>query len=343
MSSNDPGLTPAPGSNWHLAYARMLENTEHPVAAHSMDEKLDQPRPQLLVVDDQAVNIQVLNQVFQQDHDVFMATSGRQALDMCLKHQPDLVLLDVVMPGMDGYEVCRQLKKDPRTRDIPVIFVTSQDNPFDETQAFAEGGVDFINKPVNAAVVRARVHTHLTIKAQADLLRRLAFIDGLTGVANRRHFDEQFDAEWNAARRNGTSLGLILLDVDDFKAYNDNYGHEQGDFCLRQVAYALNGELKRGRDLLARYGGEEFVALLPNTDLQGAQRKAEDFRMAVTALQIAHAHARACDHVSISLGVSAVRPGPTFTSKSLLQTADKQLYRAKAHGRNTVCSRELRL
>lgn len=211
--------------------------------------------PCLLVVDDQPINIQALYRIFAPDHRVLMATSGAKALALCKEDPPDLILLDVVMPDMDGHEVCIRLQADEATRNIPVMFVTSHTDTDEETRGLQLGAVDFIAKPVNPAVVRARVKTHLTLKAQSDLLRQMVFIDGLTGVANRRCFDERFENEWRRSVRGGMPLALLMLDVDHFKRFNDRYGHQAGDQCLRQVASAIAGGLRRPGDLVARYGG----------------------------------------------------------------------------------------
>jgi len=227
-------------------------------------------QPRLLVVDDQPANIQALYQAFSADHQVLMATSGEQALKIAMAKQPDLVLLDVMMPGMDGHEVCHRLKAEESTRDIPVIFVTAHDDEASETLGLELGAVDIISKPINPKIVRARVKTQLTLKAQSDLLRQWVYIDGLTGVYNRRHFDERLASEWARSVRSGTELGIVLLDVDFFKRYNDQYGHRAGDDCLRRLAACLRDSLKRPADLVARYGGEEFVRLLPETPLAGA-------------------------------------------------------------------------
>jgi len=223
-------------------------------------------RPCLLVVDDQPINIQALYRIFAPDHRVLMATSGAKALALCREDPPDLVLLDVEMPELDGYEVCARLKADEATRNIPVIFVTSHTDADEETKGLELGATDFIAKPVNPAVVRARVKTHLTLKAQSDLLRQMVFLDGLTGVANRRCFDERLDVEWRRAARSASPLALLMLDVDHFKRFNDCYGHQMGDECLRQVAAAIKGSLVRPGDVVARYGGEEFACILPATD-----------------------------------------------------------------------------
>ena len=266
-------------------------------------------RPRLLVVDDQPINIQTLYQIFHADHEVFMATSGEQALAFCRSNPlPDLILLDVVMPGLDGLAVCQQLKADPVLANIPVIFVTACMDPADETRALEAGGVDFITKPVNPMVVRARVKTHLTLKAQEDFLRSLVFIDGLTGVANRRRFDEALLSEWRQCRRAGTPLALLMIDIDHFKRYNDHYGHPTGDACLQQVAAVLKAAMQRASDLVARYGGEEFVCLLPGCDQAPALAKAQALQAALAAQGIAHEASPTAAWVTLSIGVAVAQP-----------------------------------
>jgi diguanylate cyclase (GGDEF)-like protein len=295
-------------------------------------------RPRLLVADDQPANIQALYQAFAPDHQVFMATSGEQALALCRSQQPDLVLLDVVMPGMDGYEVCRRLKADVATRHVPVIFVTVHDDEEAETRGLDVGAVDFISKPINPRIVRARVRTHLTLKAQADVLRQWAYIDGLTGVHNRRYFDERLASEWGRAERSSSALGVVLIDVDHFKRYNDCYGHQAGDDCLRQVAATLRATLKRPGDIVARYGGEEFACLLPETELSGALALAQDMGDQVRRLAIAHAASAVGPVVTVSLGASSQMPGTAGTAQTLVLQADAQLYAAKAQGRDRACA-----
>jgi diguanylate cyclase (GGDEF)-like protein len=290
--------------------------------------------PRLVVVDDQPVNIQAPCKAFQADHQVLMATTGEQALKLAVAQQPDLVLLDVVMPGMDGHEVCRRLKADEATRDIPVIFVTAHNDEAAETQGLALGAVDFISKPINPTIVRARVKAHITLKTQSDLLRQCVYVDGLTGVCNRRYFDERLASEWGCAVRNGSALTVVLLDVDFFKRYNDRYGHQSGDVCLRQVATCLRQTLKRPGDLAARYGGEEFACLLPDTDLAGGLDLARHLGMAVEALGILHADSTVADVVTVSLGVCSTSGDIPGSAEALLREADAQLYVAKGAGRN---------
>jgi len=296
-------------------------------------------RPRLLIVDDQPINIQTLYRIFQSDHEVFMATDGQQALSLCWNGvPPDLILLDIVMPGLDGLTVCRQLKANPLTSDIPVIFVTAQTDPNDETRALEAGGVDFITKPVNPAVVRARVKTHLTLKFQNDLLRVLAFIDGLTGLANRRRFDETLQLEWRRCRRNDAPLALLMIDIDHFKLYNDRYGHQAGDSCLQAVAATLKAAFGRAQDLVARYGGEEFVCLLPECDHAAAKPKADELVQAVAALGLPHESSPTAATLTISLGIAVIIPNVSRSPDDLVMAADAALYQAKQQGRNQVCS-----
>ncbi|MEO5732996.1 MAG: diguanylate cyclase [Rubrivivax sp.] len=292
--------------------------------------------PRLLLVDDQPINIQALHQAFAADHQVLMATHGEQALALCARQPPDLVLLDVEMPDMDGYEVCRRLKADPATQDIPVIFVTAHSDAEAETRGLEAGAVDFITKPINPRIVRARVRTHLTLKAQSDLLRHWVYIDGLTGVHNRRYFDERLTEEWGRAVRGGTSLSVLMIDVDFFKRYNDRYGHQSGDDCLRHIAAALRSALKRPGDMVARYGGEEFVCLLPDTALPGALALAGELGAAVRALRIDHAASDVLPVVSVSIGACSKLDDTVGSAAALLREADAQLYIAKSRGRNQV-------
>ena len=294
-------------------------------------------KPRLLVVDDQPTNIQVLYRVFADDCQVFMATSGEQALHTAREEAPDVILLDVMMPDMDGYEVCRQLKQDSATRDIPILFVTAHHEAQEEARGLACGAVDFITKPIHPAVVRARVHTHLTLQRQTEVLKRLVFIDALTHAFNRRYFDERLAEAWGRAQRTGRPLGLILIDVDYFKQFNDVNGHQRGDDALRQVAQALKGTILRPGDVVCRYGGEEFACLLPDTDLDGALQVAQRMKLAVRDLAIGHPASAVAEVLTISAGLAGRTPTSQGDAAALLALADAQLYRAKAEGRARVC------
>lgn len=291
-------------------------------------------RARLLIVDDQAINIQILYEILKADYDVHMATSGEQAIAFCQAHLPDLVLLDVVMPDIDGYEVCRELKAHPLTQSIPLIFITAQNNPAEEALGLEMGAVDFISKPVNPAVVRARVQTHLLLKFQSDTLRSLAFIDGLTGIANRRYFDELLHREWRRAQRNASTLAIVLIDIDFFKQYNDTLGHLAGDDCLRQVAETLSETLQRSHDSVARYGGEEFVCVLPETDMDGARAVVQMMHSQIAQLKIRHPASPVHDFLTISSGIAVACFPQNLSPENLVALSDQMLYKAKAAGRN---------
>jgi diguanylate cyclase (GGDEF)-like protein len=292
----------------------------------------------LLIVDDAMENIQILNHVLGEEHEVLFAMNGEKALELAHLNRPDLILLDAVMPGMDGYEVCAALRAASDVSDIPVIFVTALATPEDETRALEAGAVDFITKPFNVAVVRARVRTHLTLKRQSDAMRELTLTDALTGVANRRSFNDALDNEWRRCARARSPLSVIMIDIDHFKLYNDAYGHQAGDICLRQVANAMVDCASRTPDLLARYGGEEFVILLPQVGEQGAATVAQRILGAMRELAIPHRMSSAGDIVTVSLGVATVVPTEgSGGSDALLRAADGALYRAKKDGRNRYC------
>ncbi len=300
---------------------------------------LDAPagKARLLVVDDQPINIQVMHQIFAGQYQIFMATSGQQALDFCRRTPPDLVLLDVVMPGMDGYEVCTTLKADSVTSNIPVIFVTAHTEAAQITRGLEVGAVDFISKPVNPAVVRARVKSQLTLKFQSDVMHKLVFLDGLTGVFNRRYFDQQLTIELARSARNQTPLALIMIDVDFFKRFNDRYGHQAGDDCLRTIAQTLKSTLHRPADLVARYGGEEFVCILPETPFSDAMGIAQELESKVHQQGISHADSDVASVVTVSLGVAGCSGNTPISSAMLITLADEQLYCAKNAGRARAC------
>ena len=288
----------------------------------------------ILVVDDAMENIQILHGALQDEHEVLFALDGARALELARTQHPDLILLDALMPGMDGYALCRELLASPETCGIPVIFVTALSAPEDETRALDAGAADFISKPVNAAVVRARVRTQLTVKRQRDALRAMVLVDALTGVANRRAFDERFDAEWRRCGRTGLPVALILVDIDHFKLYNDHYGHPGGDSTLVQVAAAMRRAAGRSQDLVARYGGEEFAILLPQLDARGATGVARRLMAELEHMAIPHAASPTAPHLTASMGIACMVPGEHSFPADLIQVADALLYQAKAGGRN---------
>ncbi len=296
---------------------------------------MDDERQKILIVDDERFNINVLVELLKPEHKTTVAKNGRQALERVLMGTPpDLILLDVMMPGMDGYEVIHKLKDNEKTKNIPVIFITALSQTSDEAKGFDLGAVDYITKPFQPTIVKARVNTHLRLKRKSDLLESLVALDGLTEIPNRRRFDETLDLEWKRAIRNNNLLSLVLMDIDHFKLYNDNYGHAAGDVCLKKVARSIEKVPQRPADLVARYGGEEFVAVLPETDGEGATQIAEQMREAVFSLGVTHEFSSASDVVTISLGVATIYPVVEIDQKYLIEQADKGLYDAKEEGRN---------
>jgi diguanylate cyclase (GGDEF)-like protein len=288
----------------------------------------------ILLVDDAMEDLQILHGALHDEHEVLFALDGARALELARTRHPDLILLDAVMPDMDGYTLYRELLAVPDTADIPVIFVTAQSSPEDETRALEAGAADFISKPVNAAVVRARVRTQLMVKRQRDALRAMTLVDALTGVANRRAFDERLDAEWRRCGRTGLPVALILVDIDHFKLYNDHYGHPAGDATLVQVAGAMRRAAGRTQDLVARYGGEEFAILLPQLDAHGATGVARRLMAELDHMAIPHAASPTAPHLTASMGIACMVPGEHSFPADLIQLADALLYQAKANGRN---------
>ena len=279
-------------------------------------------------------NIDVLVSLLGDQYKVKAARNGEKTLKIARSaNPPDLILLDVMMPGMSGYEVCEQLKREKDLASIPVIFITSLNEEEDEEKGLKMGAVDYITKPFRAAIVKARVENHLKLKSYQDLLKKQSTRDGLSGLPNRRAFDELLAQEWRRGARLGSPLSLIILDIDHFKQYNDFYGHLAGDECLRQVAKQL-AKVGRAIDFVGRYGGEEFVCVLPHTDAQGAERVAERLQNSVNEINIPHEHSSAAKHITISLGVSSVTPDNSVAPETLLAKADELLYEAKDGGRN---------
>ena len=291
-------------------------------------------RQTVMIVDDTAANIELLSESLGDDYELIFATSGADALELIRADKPDLLLLDVMMPGMDGYQLCTLLKGDSDTRDIPIIFVTGQNEEGGELKGFDLGAVDYITKPFSLSIVRARVKTHLELKRYRDELEAQSMTDGLTGIPNRRHLNKFLELLWSQALRLRGPISLVLMDIDHFKAYNDHYGHLQGDDTLKRVAQALEQATQRKTDLVARFGGEEFICVLPGTDLEGASGRVEQLRRAVENLAIPHEHSTAADHVTISLGLASCVPSPALKPDALLELADQALYQSKKHGRN---------
>lgn len=293
----------------------------------------------LLIVDDDLSTIRLINEALNGLGEVYFATDGEAAFRLAREKKPDIVLLDFQMPGMDGFDVCAALKADPATADAAVFFITADTDMETETGAFGLGAADFIHKPISTPVVRARVSYHLVMKAQENELKRLAATDPLTGLSNRRTFDDLLEREWRRARRSGAPLSMIMVDLDHFKAYNDFYGHPAGDECLKALAGLLRSNVRRPEDFLARFGGEEFMVLLPGTGLDGASHVAARLCDAVRAAEMEHPRSPS-GFVTASFGVAALVPDRVTAPVSLIVAADEALYEAKHAGRNRVVCKE---
>jgi diguanylate cyclase (GGDEF)-like protein len=292
-------------------------------------------QPSLLIVDDSTRDMETLVSALA-EYRLFTATNSVQALTIAVSVQPDLILLSIRLPELDGYEICRQLKQQTDTQHIPVIFVTELNNEEHETQGFSVGAVDYITKPIQPNIIRARVAAQLQLKAHCDHLALTADTDMLTGIPNRRHFETVVQNEWNRALRYDKPLSLIMVDVDHFKRYNDYYGHAAGDDCLKAIADSFVSTIRRASDMVARLGGEEFVCLLPEVPREQAINLAEQILFSIRDLGIAHADSPVADHVTVSLGLATLNLDQHTTWQNLLQHADVALYQAKHEGRNRL-------
>jgi diguanylate cyclase (GGDEF)-like protein len=299
-----------------------------------MDE---QAKHSILIVDDEISNIWILESALKSYYTLYTAHDGRSALEMAKKHLPDLILLDVIMPDISGYEVLAELKKTAATMGIPVIFITGLSTVEEEEKGFLLGAVDYITKPFNSTIVRVRVRQHLQTLRQFRMIQRLSSIDPLTDIPNRRGFNDRMNTEWARAIRGQEPIGILLIDVDNFKIYNDTYGHPQGDEALLCLARLFRRTLERSTDFVARWGGEEFVVLLPGTDLNGAVNVAEQIRANTEATPIPRVDG-SDTRVTVSIGAHSLIPSAASSPEPFISQADKALYAAKNNGKNRVVS-----
>jgi diguanylate cyclase (GGDEF)-like protein len=264
-----------------------------------------QERFSILLVDDDCTVIRILSHILADFEPLRFATSGRVALKLARASVPDLVLLDIDMPEVSGFDVCKEFKSDPILAQVPIIFITSHDSPQLETLGLQLGAADFIGKPPHASLVLARVRTYKRLKTLSDTLRSVVKMDFLTGATTRRQLEKSLTQEWLRAQRSGAAMALLLADIDGFTAYNAEFGEEKGDACLRSVADALRSAAHRPTDVLGRYAGGKFALLLPETDAQGASAVAQRAIGAVDALQIPHAVSTGRSHITLSVGVGS--------------------------------------
>jgi len=311
----------------------------------------------VLLVDDQAMIGEAVRRMLASEADIeyHYCQVPSQALALAAQLKPTVILQDIVMPESDGLSLLADYRAAPATRAIPVIMLSTRDDPQYKSQAFAAGASDYLVKIPDQIELVARIRAHsrsYLAQAQRDEafrqlhavqrqleasnreLHRISCQDGLTGIYNRRHFDAYLDQEWARALREGSNISLVLADIDYFKGFNDHYGHLAGDDCLQRVAHVFRDVLQRPGDLAARYGGEEFVVVLPKTALDGAAVIAESIRARVERLNIPHEFSKVASYVTLSVGIATVRPNPRMRPPELVGLADKALYQAKQNGRN---------
>ncbi|MCT7492139.1 GGDEF domain-containing response regulator [Aliarcobacter cryaerophilus] len=299
-------------------------------------------KPTILVVDDMTTTLLLIHDLLKDTYEVKIAKSGTKALEILESpNDIDLILLDIEMPDINGYDVCKRIKNNETIKNIPIIFITGRTSQEDEEYGLNLGAIDYITKPFNKAIVKLRIKNYLDLKIKNDMLEKLSMYDGLTNIRNRRFFDETFEKTFNEIKRDKKSLAVLMIDIDFFKPYNDNYGHGQGDETLRKVAKALEKTIKRASDFVARYGGEEFVILLKDINKDGVEAVANNLLNAVRELKITHEFSKIENYVTISIGASFYNSNSDITKLELLLKADETLYSVKNSGRNNFAILEV--
>ena len=303
----------------------------------------------ILIADDSLLNQEMLRVILtsvsdgaveagQSQYILEVANSGPEALVKAIDFKPDLILLDIIMPGLSGFDVLERLQKEAHTRSIPVIIITGLSDEGYEERGLECGAVDYIKKPFRKAVVLARIKTQRKIVEQMRLIESHSLIDQLTGIPNRRNFDIRIEEQWGYAKRKNYPISILMLDIDHFKRYNDTYGHQQGDETLKAVAKSISGSLFRSTDTAFRWGGEEFAVLLMETDLKSATFVAERVRKNVESAMVQNLGGGDPLNVTVSVGVASALPGSNVDIPHMVKQADIALYAAKESGRNKVCA-----
>lgn len=307
-------------------YNQLLNESSFPIAENQ----------KILIVDDSAMVLKILYDMLKNEYVVIQAKSGEEALQLAVREIPDLILLDVIMKDMDGYQVCKVLKSDPLTKNIPIIFVSGLNEQNDEKKGLELGAIDYITKPFSEPIVKIRIKNHLELKAYRDFLEQISSLDGLTGIYNRRYFNTYYLREWERAIRERTPISLIIIDIDRFKEYNDNLGHLAGDECLKKISGSIGNSLFRKNDIVCRLGGEEFICVLPNTDLPDAVCIAERIAADIEKLNIPHEYSDVKPIITVSMGVGTIIPIENYSYIEFLNMTDRLLYHAKKSGRNKI-------
>lgn len=289
----------------------------------------------ILAIDDSPVQAQLLKRILQEQYEVTTCLTAQDGMDAALKGEYSLILLDVIMPDMDGFAVLKALKEASKTKHTPVIMITGLTDVQNEEKGLVLGAVDYITKPFYPLIVKARVDTHIKLFHYQEQMRSQAMVDELTGVANRRSYEENSLLRWRDAIRLGLAFSVCMMDIDKFKVYNDTFGHPAGDRVLATVAKTASMCLRRSTDFFARYGGEEFVAIVVGHDANNAHKHMEQVRQAVEDLHIPH-NPTVSKWVTLSMGGVTVMPKEGDSFGTYLKIADTMLYDAKRFGRNQV-------
>ena len=301
------------------------------------DKTIENDKRDILIIDDDDISLHILEHVLT---DIFTnvttTTYGEKALELIEENHYDLVICDLNLPDIHGFEICKNIKENPKTLNIPIIFITASRDFEDEVKGLNIGASDFIHKPFIPSVVNYRVDLHINLHKKIEMLDKLVRIDDLTGIYNRREYNNKIEMEINRAQRTQTPLALLMIDIDYFKLYNDTYGHGLGDKCLIKIAKTINNIGLRKSDLFARYGGEEFVIVLPNTNLDGAILVANRVMKSINDLKEPHKSSKVSEYVTLSVGIASIIPQKETSVVEFESLADKELYKAKENGRNQI-------
>ena len=289
----------------------------------------------ILLIDDSKFNIRVLTCILEDNYSVYSSNNGKEGIELAKTVFPSLILVDIIMPDMDGFEVLTKLKQYECTKDIPVIFITSISNIESEEKGFSLGAVDYITKPFSPSIVKARVKTHIDLFRYRKKIENMAMLDGLTSVLNRRGYNIKIQSEWETAIKYQNPLSILILDIDCFKQYNDNYGHLKGDDVIKLVASTAENVLKDTSGIIARYGGEEFIIILPNTNHENGFKIAENIRISIENLEIEHLYSKSNKpFLTVSVGGMDIIPSKESKLEDFINIVDCALYQAKDLGRN---------
>ncbi|MCL2188136.1 MAG: diguanylate cyclase [Defluviitaleaceae bacterium] len=295
----------------------------------------------VLIIDDEVMHLRALVDMLRDEYTVYAERDGTHSLESALKLKPDLILLDILMPGTNGFDEIKRLKNDEHTKNIPIIFLTGLNAPEDEVRGFLHGAVDYITKPFNAHAVKMRVQHQIQIVNLLREVRHNSVTDTLTNIGNRRYFNDLLNQEWERAKRQQSPIGLLILDIDYFKTFNDRYGHLNGDVVLKTVAHIISAQTVRASDRVARWGGEEFAVILPNTAIAGAKKVANAILAAIKSTNIV-LNDNQTIRVSASIGVHCYIPerDGVYSELEFIADADEALLLAKKKGRDCICTFE---